>query len=173
MEAFQLLAKLYQLSSDAQVAFLLALSDKIVYTISTSTGYDKAVEALKQCWNWVETKNVSGDELYKFLDTIDETGLFVWMQLEEDEKRQRVWNCVVSAITFTTWKAYQYNNEKYLPAPIEEVDEDLIVYFIDQFHAINDQNGDVLNKFLEVLLVHYPKEYNEIIDKEKIRSFIT
>jgi len=81
-----LLTRFNELTPDSQAAFLLALSGKIVNMISTSTGYDKAVAALEECWDWVETKNVSGDKLYEFLDTVDETGLFVLMQLEKDEK---------------------------------------------------------------------------------------
>ncbi|MFC7440492.1 Imm6 family immunity protein [Laceyella putida] len=167
-----MLTKFNELASDAQVAFLLAPSDKIVNIISASTGYEKAVEALKECWNWVETKNVSGDKLYEFLDTIDETGLFVLMQLEEDERKLMVWNCVVTAISFTTWKAYKFNGEKYLPAPIEEVDEDLIEYFIDNFNAINAKNKDTLDKLLEYLLANHPKNSQESIDKEKVLSII-
>jgi len=69
-----------------------------------------------------------------------------------------VWNCVVSAILFTAWKAYKYNNEKYLPAPVEEVDEDLSVFFIDNYIAVNAQNKDIPNELLEFLLANYKRK---------------
>jgi hypothetical protein len=159
--------KVTQLRSDAQVAYLLTLSETIIQKLSGSDGYEKASEALKACWDWVETKRVSGDCLYDFLDTIDETGLFILMQLEKDAVKQRVWICVVSAISYTTWKAYQERGEKYLPAPIEEVDEDFILYFIEQFHAIGARYKEISEKLLQFLL-----ENHKVVHRESMISVI-
>lgn len=164
--------KVTQLPSVAQVAYLLALSEKIIQKLSGSNGYEKALEALKACWDWVETKRVSGDCLYAFLDTIDETGLLILMQLEEDATKQRVWNCVVSAISYTTWKAYQERGEKHLPAPIEEVDEDLILYFIEEFHAIGNRYKKISDKLLQFLLTQYLKENNRVVHRESMISVV-
>jgi hypothetical protein len=120
----------------------------------------------------VETKRVSGDFLYAFLDTIDETGLFILIQLEEDAAKQRVWNCVVSAVTYTTWKAYQERGEKYLPAPVEKFDEDLILYFIEQFHAIGGRYKEISDKLLQFLLAHSPKENHRVVHRESMISVV-
>jgi hypothetical protein len=160
------------LSSDGQVAFLLALSNKIVDIISTSVGYEQAKEALEVCWSWVEKKNVTGDNIYEYLDNEDETGLVIQMQFEEDGRRVNVWNCIVDAIAFTSWKAYQHDGEKHLPAPIEEVDEDLIDHFLTAFHAVDSSNAQITERLVNYLLENYPTENSNPIVKNEIMKAI-
>lgn len=60
------------LIEDAKVVYLLALCDLIVDRISCSVGYEVVVEALEKCWEWIQSKNVDADQLYFYLENVDE-----------------------------------------------------------------------------------------------------
>lgn len=147
-----MLATFKSLESNAQVAFLLGLSETIVELLSSSLEYEDVTNALKVCWEWFENKRYSGDEIYYLLDDGTEFfGLYMQMQDESNPLRELVWGCIVDAVSFTDWKAYQYRGEKYLPAPIENVDEDLVQQFLDSFYRIKDTNKDMATNFISYL----------------------
>ncbi|MBP0726754.1 hypothetical protein J5Y03_16470 [Bacillus sp. RG28] len=54
----------------------------------------------------------------------------------EKSFKELVWGCIVDAISFTNWRAYQFDNEEYLPAPIENVEESILQQFLDGFYEI-------------------------------------
>lgn len=138
------------LDTDKQVAFLLGLSEMIVHVLSTTPNYKNVTYALNVCWKWFETKQISGDDIYSLLDDGTEiNGLFMQMQDETDGEKELVWGCIVDAVSFTNWRAYQFEGEEYLPAPIENVDEDLVQQFLDGFYQINEMN----ESFAEVLFL--------------------
>ncbi|KRE38717.1 Imm6 family immunity protein [Paenibacillus sp. Soil522] len=166
------MSNINKLSSDTQVVFLLILSSKIIDIISTSDGYQEAKEALEVCWKWVENKNVSGDSIYEYLDNGDETGLLIQMQYEKDEQKVNVWNCVIDAIAFTNWKAYQNDGEKYLPAPIEAVDEDLINHFITSFNLVDSSDALIIERVENYLLTNFPSSNSSLIVKSEIMKAI-
>lgn len=157
------------LEPDRQVAFLLGLSETIVDLLSTSPNYKDVSNALKVCWEWLENKQYSGDEIYYLLDNggTEFTGLFMQMQDETDDLKKLVWGCIVDAVSFTNWRAYQYNNVEYLPAPIEHVDEDLAQQFLDGFYKIKDRNKELVRN-----LISYLKK-NKIVRKNDIINFLS
>ncbi|MDM5155435.1 Imm6 family immunity protein [Bacillus sp. DX1.1] len=155
------------LESNAQVAFLLGVSETIVELLSTSLEYEDVTNALKVCWEWLENKRYSGDEIYYLLDDGTEfSGLFMQMQNENDPLWELVWSCIVDAVSFTDWKAYQYRGEKYLPAPIENVDEDLVQQFLDSFYRIKDTNKDMATNYISYLTT------SDTLKKEDIMHFL-
>jgi hypothetical protein len=140
------------LDTDKQIAFLLGLSEMIANVLSTSPNYKDVTHALDVCWKWFETKQISGDEIYSLLDDGTEiNGLFMQMQDETDDEMELVWGCIVDAVSFTNWRAYQIEGEEYLPAPIENVDEDLAQQFLDGFYQINEMNESFAEGFISVL----------------------
>lgn len=156
------------LDTDKQVAFLLGLSEMIANVLSTSPNYKDVTHALDVCWKWFETKQISGDDIYSLLDDGTEiNGLFLQMQDETDDEMELVWGCIVDAVSFTNWRAYQFEGEEYLPAPIENVDEDLAQQFLDGFYQINEMNESFAEGFISVL-----KEI-EIGKREDIINLIT
>ncbi|MFY0781056.1 Imm6 family immunity protein [Peribacillus simplex] len=150
-----MIEKINEMNADLQVAFLLTLSEKVIGMLSNSSGYKDAVEAIDLCWSWVENKNIPGDTIYQFLDNTDETGLFILMQFEESELKMKVWNCIIDAIAFTDWKAYIEQGEKFLPAPIESVDEDVIHHFINNFLEINHGKDGMIYRLIDILQDNY------------------
>jgi hypothetical protein len=156
------------LDTDKQVAFLLGLSEMIANVLSTSPNYKDVTHALNVCWNWLETKQISGDDIYSLLDDGTEiNGLFMQMQDETDDEKELVWGCIVDAVSFTNWRAYQFEGEEYLPAPIENVDEDLAQQFLDGFYQLNETNESFAEGFISVL------NEMEIGKKEDIINLIT
>jgi len=143
-----MLYNIKSLDTDKQVAFLLGLSETVVDILKTSPNYDSLTNALKVAWEWVTEKKHSGDDIYYLLDVgTDETGLFMQMQDEIEKKNELVFGCIVDAISFVCWKAYQNEDEEYLPGPIENVDEDIIQQFLEGYFQIdknNKKNAEVL-----------------------------
>lgn len=78
------------------------------------------------CWDWVEDKKHSGDELYDMFVNEDDTGVSIYEQFTDDPQQKAIWFCVLYAIAYTIWQAYQYENQIYLPAPVELVDDSVI-----------------------------------------------
>ncbi|MEI3614141.1 Imm6 family immunity protein [Pseudogracilibacillus sp. SO30301A] len=141
-----------KLESDRQVAFLLGLSETVVDLLISSPAYKDINSAMKACWEWLENKRYSGDEIYYLLDDGTEfTGLFMQMQDEKEPFKELVWGCIVDAISFTTWRAYQFEKEEYLPAPIENVDESILQQFLDGFYGTKQINKVLVKEFINYL----------------------
>ncbi len=68
------------LSVAAKVVYLLSLSDLIISNISSSEGYEVAIESLEKCWDWVNNKNIKAYNLYLYLENMDETDAMTYMQ---------------------------------------------------------------------------------------------
>ncbi|WP_187119070.1 Imm6 family immunity protein [Bacillus marasmi] len=157
-----------KLESDRQVAFLLGLSETVVDLLTSSSAYNDIKNAMKACWEWLENKRYSGDEIYFLLDDGTEfSGLFMQMQDENDPLKELVWGCIVDAISFTNWKAYQSDNEEYLPAPIENIDESILQQFLEGFFKIKLINKVVVKEF-----INYLKDSNTLLKRENIMNFL-
>jgi hypothetical protein len=63
-----------KVNTDAKAAYLLALSEMIVYKISGCEWFQEAREAMDRCWEWVEEKKHTGLGLYETLDRDGEDG---------------------------------------------------------------------------------------------------
>lgn len=141
-----------ELERDSQVAFLLGLSEMAVDLLEFSAAYKDVKRAMKICWEWLDDKRHTGDEIYYLLDDGTEfKGLFMQMQDEYDSLNELVWGCIVDAVSFTNWRAYQFDNVQYLPAPIENVDESILHHFLNGFYEIKPNNTIVAKEFLNFL----------------------
>ncbi len=157
-----------QLELDKQVAFLLGLSETVVDLLISSPAYKEITKAMAICWEWLENKRYSGDEIYSLLDDGTEfTGLFMQMQEENDSLKEFVWGCIVDAVSFTNWRAYQFDKEEYLPAPIENVDEIILQQFLESFYEIKSINTAVAKAF-----INYLKDPTTLLNKDDIMHFL-
>src|SRR5690625_1962048 len=103
-----LLKEVESMENKKQVAFYLGLSENIIYLLKDSEYYEDARKALDLCWEWFENKQVSGDEIYTLLDHGTEfNGLFIQMQMDEDENNEAVWECIVTAVSLVNKEAYE------------------------------------------------------------------
>ncbi|MEK4853300.1 Imm6 family immunity protein [Paenibacillus sp. FSL H7-0756] len=146
---------------DKKIVFYLGLSEFIVQSLSDNSFFEDARNALDICWRWFESKIPTGDEIYTLLDDGTEFGgLFIDMQMDENEENEAKWDCIVDAVSFVNKQAYILEGARYLPAPIENVDDELIIHFIDRFHSINPENKDIAEDFFGHVLNtdNYTKE---------------
>ena len=117
--------------------FMLTFSEAIAHQLSSP--YNSHIRtALDACWSFWEKRDKSGDELYALLDDgTDFGGLFIYMQLDDNEVHVASWDNISYAIATTAKEAYSYENKKELPSPLENIDGSLIEIFIENLKEIN------------------------------------
>lgn len=117
--------------------FMLIYSEAIYTQIKTQ--YKSQIRAsLDDCWSFLENKNKTGKELYTLLDDgTDFNGIFIYMQLDEDETNVPSWDNISYAVGSTAKEAYLFDNQKQLPSPLENIDSNLIELFIENLKEIN------------------------------------
>ena len=117
--------------------FMLTFSEAIAHQLSSPYNFHIRT-ALDACWSFWEKRDKSGDELYALLDDgTDFGGLFIYMQLDDNEAHVASWDNISYAIATTAKEAYSYENKKELPSPLENIDDSLIEIFIENLKEIN------------------------------------
>ena len=122
--------------------FMLTFSEAIAHQLSSP--YNSHIRtALDACWSFWEKRDKSGDDLYALLDNgTDFGGLFIYMQLDDNESHVASWDNISYAIATTAKEAYSYENKKNLPSPLENIDDSLIEIFIENLKEINSNFYD-------------------------------
>ena len=116
---------------------MLTFSEAIAHQLSSP--YNAHIRtALDACWSFCENRDKSGDDLYALLDDgTDFGGLFIYMQLDDNEAHVSSWDNMTYAIATTAKEAYSFENKKELPSPLENIDDSLIEIFIENLKEIN------------------------------------
>lgn len=141
------------LPMDKKIVFYLGLSEFIVQSLSANIFFENAQNTLDICWKWLESKIPNADEIYMLLDDGTEFGgLFIQMQMDENPENEAKWDCIVDAVSFVNKQAYILEGARYLPAPIENVGDELIIHFLDRFYSINPENKKIAEKFFEHIM---------------------
>lgn len=122
--------------------FMLTFSEAIVDQLETP--YKPQIRsAFDACWGFLENKDRGGEELYALLDDgTDYGGIFIYMQLDENEANIPSWDNISYAIGATAKEAYSFENKKELPSPLENIDDSLIEIFIENLKEINNNFYD-------------------------------
>lgn len=117
--------------------FMLIFSEAIVDQLETP--YKPQIRsAFDTCWGFLENKDRGGEELYALLDDgTDYGGIFIYMQLDENESNISSWDNISYAIGVTAKVAYSFENKEELPSPLENIDNSLIEIFIENLKEIN------------------------------------
>ncbi len=117
--------------------FMLIFSEAIVDQLETP--YKPQIRsAFDACWVFLENNDRGGEELYALLDDgTDYGGIFIYMQLDENEANIPSWDNISYAIGATAKEAYSFENKKELPSPLENIDDSLIEIFIENLKEIN------------------------------------
>ena len=94
--------------------------------------------ALDACWSFLENRDKRGEELYRLLDDgTDFGGIFIYMQLDENEVNGLLWDNISYAIGETAKEAFEFENKKELPSPLENIEPGLLDVFIDNLKEIS------------------------------------
>ena len=143
---------LSSLNSNEKVAFFLGIGELTLKNMTENEYLIKVREALDLCWDWYETKKPTGDEIYSYLDDGTEFGgLFIYMQMDQEKANEKIWDVLVDAITYINREAYEFNNEKHVPSPIENVDDDLVDHFIDSANMVSSDYGLQMKRLVHFL----------------------
>ena len=116
---------------------MLTFSEAIAHQFSSPYNFHIRI-ALDACWSFLEKRDKNGDELYALLDdSTDFGGLFIFMQLDDNESHVASWDNMTYAIATTAKAAYSFANKKEIPSPLENIDDSLIEIFIENLKEIN------------------------------------
>lgn len=165
------MTRFYCLVEEAKEVYLLTLCDLIVDRISLSSGYEIVVEAIEKCWDWIRTKNVEADQLYYYLENLDENDIMTYMQLEENEDNEAVWICIANTLAYIVREAYLYSGEAYIPETIECVDDETVESFWLNFHKIY-MDSNVSDKLLDYMVMNYSISSEQQLDLLQIKQFV-
>mgnify|MGYP000845866394 FL=1 len=117
--------------------FMLIFAEAIANRMETQ--YSSHIRtALDACWSFLENRDKRGEELYRLLDDgTDFSGIFIYMQLDENEANGLLWDNISYAIGVTAKEAFEFENKKEVPSPIENIESGLIDVFIDNLKKIS------------------------------------
>lgn len=139
------------LTEDGKVIFFLGLSEKVLSVFSQKEEQILAQKVLSECWEWLNSKENIGENLYELLDN-EENGITIIQEMSDNETDVIAWNCVIDAVAYTSRKAFEREGVKYYPEPIALVDDTLVDHFLDCFIK-SIENSDVyierINSFLD------------------------
>ena len=117
------------LRDDKKTAFLLELSMKTVSLLHKVKHKTIAEKTIEYCRKWLYNGSPDGDFLYELLIN-EQDGITIFAENTEDISEQAAWNCIIDAVAFTSRKAYESENVKWYPEPIELVSDELIYHFM-------------------------------------------
>lgn len=146
---------------------MLTFSEAIAHQFSSSYNFHIRI-ALDACWSFLEKRDESGDELYALLDDgTDFGGLFIFMQLDDNEANVPSWDNMTYAIATIAKVAYSYENKKKLPSPLENIDDSLIENFIENLKEINFNFYDHVQDVKDFLALGKSPSKEEAINELK------
>ena len=148
---------------------MLTFSEAIAHQFSSSYNFHIRI-ALDACWSFLEKRDKSGDELYALLDDgTDFGGLFIYMQLDDNESHVASWDNISYAIATTAKEAYSNENKKELPSPLENIDDSLIEIFIENLKEINFSFYDYVQDVKDFLVsCQFPSKEEALKELERI-----
>jgi Immunity protein Imm6 len=152
----------------ARVALYLAVAEHLSGAVAPEdVGYTELRQGLNACWAWLEGKRISADHLHEYLANLDDTGVSTFASMV----RTPAWNTAETAMAYLVWQAYKIEGQKYLPADIEEVNEELMDDLLSFAREARDFDEATLEKLRRYLLEHHGSRTGDegaIIKKSEI-----
>lgn len=148
-----------------KASIMLAYSE-IIYNSMQSPYKEELREVLDICWQWLETKDISGKEIYSYLDDgTDFGGIYILMQMDEDDTNIVKWDNLSYALSYVVFLAYKKDRETMVPAPIENIDDSIYDLFISNIVNIDNK----LKQKLEAISTFVK---SQSISKEMVLRFL-
>ena len=130
--------------------FCLTVAEKAKEYIDNKEAYVLVELAIERCWNWISGKHNIAEELYSYLDN-EEDGFTIFQETETDEIIIAAWDSVIDAIAYICKSAYVTEKKKYVPEPIELVDDNTITHMMKSFSVCERSNKKPINILYENL----------------------
>lgn len=121
-------------------ALVMLIYSEILHNRMLTTYRKEIREALDICWNWIELGKISGEDIYSHLDDgTDFGGIYIYMQMDTNEDNTIIWDNISYAVSFIDHLAYKKNEEIFVPAPIENIDNGIYDLFISNLDYIDTE----------------------------------
>ena len=139
---------LIKLDQKNKCIFVIKLAEKASSYLQKSNVNGLINEAIETCWKWIHSEEIPGDVLYNFLDN-DENGFTLFQEMEEDEKSISAWNCIIDAVAYVSRAAYEKEGVKYMPEPIEIIDDDIFTHMMDSIIICDAMAQEYIEKLYQ------------------------
>ncbi len=116
--------------------FAIKLAEKASSYLQGSNVNSLINEAIEVAWKCIHTEENVGEILYNFLDN-EENGFTLFQEMEKDKKNISAWNCIIDSLAYVSRVAYEKEGVKYLPEPIEIVDDNIFAHMIQSLISCN------------------------------------
>ncbi len=131
--------------------FAIKLAERACTYLQESNARGLLNEAMEISRQWVRTEGNAGEVLYDFLDN-EENGFTLFQEAEEDEKRIHAWDCIIDAVAYVSRAAYEKEGAKYLPEPIEAVDENIFTHMVQSLSLCGETEYGYIERIYEQCL---------------------
>lgn len=172
-----------KINDDAKVAFVLTLTEKVIGKLVDCKWYPQIRKMLNMCWEWVEKKKYSGDELYDQLENDEDEGLFViyieeidcQLPISDDPQVKQVFDCVLYAAACVTRQAYVYVNElDHCPQTVNIAHDEFIDdVFMKEIAKVDGYQEEWAERLQRYFLENYPAGCDKKIQREEILQLIS
>lgn len=153
-------------------ALVMMMYSEIFYMRNNLQFKNELRESLDICWKWLESFSVSGDDIYYLLDDrTDFGGIYILMQLDENEENIIYWDNISYALSYVAFLAYREERVNYVPAPIENVDEAIYDLFLKNLKDIgmyNEVEMAGIQNFVKSSVVTKDSALNFLLEKNSI-----
>lgn len=107
---------------------MLRMASETVCLLSREQDRLAAEHVLALCRQWIRDRSVSGCALLDLLDN-EENGITLKEEAAANETEIAVWNCIIDAAAYTARLAYDAENCRILPEPLELADASILPHF--------------------------------------------
>lgn len=132
-----------ELNQKSKCTFAVKLAERASSYIQKSSVKSSIFEAINIGWEWIHTEQNAGDVLYNFLDN-EKNGFTLYQEMEKNEKEISAWDCIIDAIAYVSKAAYEKEGIKYLPEPIEIVDDNIFTHMIKSLILCDDRESEYI-----------------------------
>ena len=140
-----------KLEQKTKCTFAIKLAERASLYLQESSVKDLINEAIEVSWKWVHTEENLGEVLYNFLDN-EENGFTLFQETEEDEKKISAWNCIIDTVAYISRTAYKKEGVKYLPEPIEIVDDNIFTHMMHSLILCDSMEREYIEKVYQKCL---------------------
>lgn len=137
-----------KLDIDEKCNYAIMVAEIASEYITDGTSKDLIHKAIDLAKQWNKTQCDVGEKLYNFLDN-EENGFTLIQEMENDEKKISAWNCIIDAIALVSKAAYESKETKYLPEPIELVDDNIFYHMKQCLLLCDETKAELLEKELK------------------------
>ncbi|SEM68416.1 Imm6 family immunity protein [Lihuaxuella thermophila] len=144
-------------NTDAKVAYVLTLTEKITEKTRNYEWYHLVRRMIDMCWEWVEEKKHSGDELYERFDDEDDALVLIegYGEIQDNPQNKLILFCIIDAVCYAIWQAYQCEKSKYLPQVLEMESDQSIDRFMEKIKKVDGYQERWAEHLKRYLLEHY------------------